>query len=152
MAKKWVRIVRFCIEKEKMGVKAMIFIDRIAPREGYQAEWRGVKKGKWSSIASKRTFADEKYSSRVMREGTKKILLRQESLQKQKFFYKKKLFPGVFNEVNVVLKKRREEPKNFRYFSELQQKNYNKLHCFHSIMYDIVLWKRKETMHTVSKM
>lgn len=41
MAKKWVRIVRFCIEKEKMGVKAMIFIDRIAPREGYQAEWRG---------------------------------------------------------------------------------------------------------------
>lgn len=80
---KWVRIVRFCIEKEKTGVKAMIFIDRIAPREGYQAEWqRGVKKWKWSLIAPKRTFADEKYSSRVMREGTKKILLRQESLQK----------------------------------------------------------------------
>lgn len=54
----------------------------------------GVKKGKWSSIATKRTFADEKYSSRVMREGTKKILLRQESLQKQKFFYKKNYFPA----------------------------------------------------------
>lgn len=40
-----------------------------------------------------------------MREGTKKILLRQESLQKQKFFYKKNYFPAFLTKSTSFSKK-----------------------------------------------